>query len=356
MIETSDMQFEERMVTPREVEEDREAEVTLRPQTLVEYIGQDKVKENLAVYIEAAKRRGDPLDHVLLYGPPGLGKTTLSSIIAHEMGVNLRVTTGPAIEKAGDLAAILTNLQPNDVLFIDEIHRLNRQVEEILYPALEDHAIDIIMGKGPSARSLRVDLNPFTLVGATTRAGQLSSPLRDRFGVILRLELYTTEQLTDIVRRSAMLLKIPCSIDGAMEIAGRARGTPRIANRLLKRVRDFADVMGNGEITQEIAHMALDRLEIDELGLDSNDRRMLEMIIKGYSGGPVGLETLASALGEETFTLEDVCEPYLMQLGFLARTPRGRCATALAYQHLGYQQPDSGGGMDGQMKFSTEES
>lgn len=356
MIETSDMQFEERMVTPREVEEDREAEVTLRPQTLVEYIGQDKVKENLAVYIEAAKRRGDPLDHVLLYGPPGLGKTTLSSIIAHEMGVNLRVTTGPAIEKAGDLAAILTNLQPNDVLFIDEIHRLNRQVEEILYPALEDHAIDIIMGKGPSARSLRVDLNPFTLVGATTRAGQLSSPLRDRFGVILRLELYTTEQLTDIVRRSAILLKIPCSIDGAMEIAGRARGTPRIANRLLKRVRDFADVMGNGEITQEIAHMALDRLEIDELGLDSNDRRMLEMIIKGYSGGPVGLETLASALGEETVTLEDVCEPYLMQLGFLARTPRGRCATALAYQHLGYQQPDSGGGMDGQMKFSTEES
>ena len=330
MIETSDMQFEERMVTPREVEEDREAEVTLRPQTLVEYIGQDKVKENLAVYIEAAKRRGDPLDHVLLYGPPGLGKTTLSSIIAHEMGVNLRVTTGPAIEKAGDLAAILTNLQPNDVLFIDEIHRLNRQVEEILYPALEDHAIDIIMGKGPSARSLRVDLNPFTLVGATTRAGQLSSPLRDRFGVILRLELYTTEQLTDIVRRSAMLLKIPCSIDGAMEIAGRARGTPRIANRLLKRVRDFADVMGDGEITQEIAHMALDRLEIDELGLDSNDRRMLEMIIKGYSGGPVGLETLASALGEETVTLEDVCEPYLMQLGFLARTPRGRCATALA--------------------------
>ena len=356
MIETSDMQFEERMVTPREVEEDREAEVTLRPQTLVEYIGQEKVKENLAVYIEAAKRRGDPLDHVLLYGPPGLGKTTLSSIIAHEMGVNLRVTTGPAIEKAGDLAAILTNLQPNDVLFIDEIHRLNRQVEEILYPALEDHAIDIIMGKGPSARSLRVDLNPFTLVGATTRAGQLSSPLRDRFGVILRLELYTTEQLTDIVRRSAMLLKIPCSIDGAMEIAGRARGTPRIANRLLKRVRDFADVMGDGEITQEIAHMALDRLEIDELGLDSNDRRMLEMIIKGYSGGPVGLETLASALGEETVTLEDVCEPYLMQLGFLARTPRGRCATALAYQHLGYQQPDSGGGMDGQMKFSTEES
>ena len=335
MIETSDMQFEERMVTPREVEEDHEVEVSLRPQTLVEYIGQDKVKENLAVYIEAAKRRGDPLDHVLLYGPPGLGKTTLSSIIAHEMGVNLRVTTGPAIEKAGDLAAILTNLQPNDVLFIDEIHRLNRQVEEILYPALEDHAIDIIMGKGPSARSLRVDLNPFTLVGATTRAGQLSSPLRDRFGVILRLELYTTEQLTDIVRRSAMLLKIPCSIDGAMEIASRARGTPRIANRLLKRVRDFAEVMGNGKITKEMADIALNRLEIDKLGLDSLDKRFLTMIINGYNGGPVGLETLASALGEESITLEDVGEPYLMQLGFISRTPRGRCATELAYKHLG---------------------
>jgi len=354
MIETGNMQFESRMVTPKQVEEDSEVEVSLRPQSLLEYIGQDKVKENLAVYIEAAKRRGDPLDHVLLYGPPGLGKTTLSAIIAHEMGVNLRVTTGPAIEKAGDLAAILTNLQPNDVLFIDEIHRLNRQVEEILYPALEDHAIDIIMGKGPSARSLRVDLNPFTLVGATTRAGQLSSPLRDRFGVILRLELYTTEQLTDIVRRSAMLLKIPCSIDGATEIAGRARGTPRIANRLLKRVRDFADVMGDGEITQDIAHMALDRLEIDELGLDSNDRRMLEMIIKSCGGGPVGLETLASALGEETVTLEDVCEPYLMQLGFLARTPRGRCATALAYQHLGYAMPNSGGGVEGQMTLSAD--
>ena len=354
MSESGDMHFESRMGTPKQVEEDSEVEVSLRPQSLLEYIGQDKVKENLAVYIEAAKRRGDPLDHVLLYGPPGLGKTTLSAIIAHEMGVNLRVTTGPAIEKAGDLAAILTNLQPNDVLFIDEIHRLNRQVEEILYPALEDHAIDIIMGKGPSARSLRVDLNPFTLVGATTRAGQLSSPLRDRFGVILRLELYTTEQLTDIVRRSAMLLKIPCSIDGATEIAGRARGTPRIANRLLKRVRDFADVMGDGEITQDIAHMALDRLEIDELGLDSNDRRMLEMIIKGYGGGPVGLETLASALGEETVTLEDVCEPYLMQLGFLARTPRGRCATALAYQHLGYAMPNSGGGVEGQMTLSAD--
>jgi len=355
MIETADMSFEDRMVTPQVIEEDREAEVTLRPQTLVEYIGQDKVKENMAIYIEAAKRRGDPLDHVLLYGPPGLGKTTLSAIIAHEMGVNLRVTTGPAIEKAGDLAAILTNLQPNDVLFIDEIHRLNRQVEEILYPALEDHAIDIIMGKGPSARSLRLDLNPFTLVGATTRAGQLSSPLRDRFGMILRLELYTTEQLTDIVRRSAMLLKIPCSIDGATEIASRARGTPRIANRLLKRVRDFADVIGNGEITQEIAKVALDRLEIDALGLDSNDRRMLEMIIKGYGGGPVGLETLASALGEEAVTLEDVCEPFLMQLGFLSRTPRGRCAMKLAYEHMGYPMPQTqsptNNDIDGQMHF-----
>lgn len=339
MIETSDMSFEQRMITPDHMPEDSDVELSLRPQSLHEYIGQDKVKENMAVYIEAAKRRGDVLDHVLLYGPPGLGKTTLSAIIAREMGVNLRITTGPAIEKPGDLAALLTNLQTGDVLFIDEIHRLSRSVEEILYPALEDHAIDIIMGKGPSARSLRIDLNPFTLVGATTRAGQLSSPLRDRFGVIQRLELYTPEQLSDIVRRSSMILEIPCSLDGAMEIARRARGTPRIANRLLKRVRDFADVMGNGEITKEIAMIALDRLEIDYLGLDSNDRRMLEMIIKGYSGGPVGLETLASALGEETVTLEDVCEPYLMQLGFLARTPRGRCATDLAYEHLGLKKP-----------------
>ena len=346
----------DRLVSAGTIQPDDVVDRAIRPKLLDEYIGQPQVRSQMEIFIQAAKLRGDALDHLLIFGPPGLGKTTLANIVANEMGVNLRTTSGPVLEKAGDLAAMLTNLEPHDVLFIDEIHRLNRQVEEILYPALEDHAIDIIMGKGPSARSLRVDLNPFTLVGATTRAGQLSSPLRDRFGVILRLELYTTEQLTDIVRRSAMLLKIPCSIDGAMEIAGRARGTPRIANRLLKRVRDFADVMGDGEITQEIAHMALDRLEIDELGLDSNDRRMLEMIIKGYSGGPVGLETLASALGEETVTLEDVCEPYLMQLGFLARTPRGRCATALAYQHLGYQQPDSGGGMDGQMKFSTEES
>jgi Holliday junction DNA helicase RuvB len=352
VIETSEMSFEQRMVTPESMPEDNESEISLRPQTLQEYIGQDKVKENMAVYIEAAKRRGDVLDHVLLYGPPGLGKTTLSAIIAREMGTNLRVTTGPAIEKPGDLAALLTNLQTGDVLFIDEIHRLSRAVEEILYPALEDHAIDIIMGKGPSARSLRIDLNPFTLVGATTRAGQLSSPLRDRFGVIQRLELYTPEQLTDIVRRSSMILEIPCSLDGAMEIARRARGTPRIANRLLKRVRDFADVMGNGEITKEIAMIALDRLEIDQLGLDSNDRRMLDMMIRGYGGGPVGLETLASALGEEAVTLEDVCEPYLMQLGFLSRTPRGRCATDLAYAHMGYAVPDRNG--NGNRNNSTE--
>ena len=356
MIETSDMQFDSRMVTAEETPEDHDVEVTLRPQTLAEYIGQDKVKENMAIYIQAAKRRGDPLDHVLLYGPPGLGKTTLSAIIAHEMGVNLRVTTGPAIEKPGDLAALLTNLQPNDVLFIDEIHRLSRAVEEILYPALEDHAIDIIMGKGPSARSLRIDLNPFTLIGATTRAGQLSSPLRDRFGVIQRLELYTTEQLTDIVRRSSMILEIPCTFEGAAEIASRARGTPRIANRLLKRVRDFADVMGNGDITLDIANIALGRLEIDELGLDSNDRRMLTMMIKGYGGGPVGLETLASALGEEAVTLEDVCEPYLMQLGFLSRTPRGRCATALAYEHMGFPLPEQRKApLQGQMTLSEAE-
>lgn len=336
MIETGDFAFENRLVTAQELEEDTGTEKGLRPLSLTEYIGQTKVKENLAIYMEAAKRREGALDHVLLYGPPGLGKTTLSAIIAHEMGVNLRITTGPAIERPGDLAAILTNLSPGDVLFIDEIHRLNRAVEEILYPALEDHAIDIVVGKGPSARSLRVDLPEFTLVGATTRAGQLSAPLRDRFGIVQRLELYTPEQLCDIIRRSAQILEIPCTADGALELARRSRGTPRIANRLLRRVRDFADVIGNGEITEEIAKMALHRLEIDELGLDSNDRRMLDMIIKGYGGGPVGLETLASALGEEAVTLEDVCEPFLMQLGFLSRTPRGRCATALAYQHLGY--------------------
>lgn len=342
MIETEEMEFAPRMISPESSSEDSDIEVTLRPQTLNDYIGQDKVKENLAVYIEAAKRRHEPLDHVLLYGPPGLGKTTLSAIIAHEMGVNLRITTGPAIEKPGDLVSLLTSLSENDVLFIDEIHRLSRAVEEILYPALEDRVIDIIIGKGPSARSIRMDLKPFTLIGATTRAGQLSSPLRDRFGVIQRLELYSKEQLTDIIRRSSMILGIPCTADGAGEIAGRARGTPRIANRLLKRVRDFADVMGNGEITQEIAKIALSRLEIDKLGLDNLDRRLLMMIIRGYGGGPVGLETLAAALGEESVTLEDVCEPFLMQLGFLSRTPRGRCVTRLAYEHLGIPLADCG--------------
>ena len=347
MIETEEMEFAPRMISPESSSEDSDIEVTLRPQTLNDYIGQDKVKENLAVYIEAAKRRHEPLDHVLLYGPPGLGKTTLSAIIAHEMGVNLRITTSPAIEKPGDLVSLLTSLSENDVLFIDEIHRLSRAVEEILYPALEDRVIDIIIGKGPSARSIRMDLKPFSLIGATTRAGQLSSPLRDRFGVIQRLELYSKEQLTDIIRRSSMILGIPCTADGAGEIAGRARGTPRIANRLLKRVRDFADVMGNGEITQEIAKIALSRLEIDKLGLDNLDRRLLMMIIRGYGGGPVGLETLAAALGEESVTLEDVCEPFLMQLGFLSRTPRGRCVTRLAYEHLGIPLADCGN--DGQL-------
>ena len=325
-----------RLVAPQVTkDENEEFEVSLRPKTLDEYIGQEKVKDNLKIYIQAAKKRGDSLDHVLLYGPPGLGKTTLSTIIAHEMGVNIRITSGPAIEKPGDLAALLTNLEKGDVLFIDEIHRLSRQVEEVLYPALEDYALDIIMGKGPAARSIRIDLNKFTLIGATTRAGQLTSPLRDRFGVIQRLELYTPDQLCDIVKRSANILGAPCDVQGAAEIAARSRGTPRIANRLLKRVRDFADVMGNGRITQEIAKIALNQMDIDQLGLDGLDRRMLDMIIKGYGGGPVGLETLASAIGEEAVTLEDVCEPYLMQLGFISRTPRGRCATELAYKHMG---------------------
>ena len=330
-----DMDFENRIVTPEYTGADAETEFSLRPRTLAEYIGQDKAKENLSIYIEAAKMRGENLDHVLLYGPPGLGKTTLSTIIANEMNVNIRVTSGPAIEKQGDLAALLTNLSENDILFIDEIHRLNRSVEEVLYPAMEDFALDIIIGKGPSARSIRIDLPKFTLVGATTRAGQLTAPLRDRFGVILRLELYTVEQLTEIVTRSAGILGIECEQEGAVEIARRSRGTPRIANRLLKRVRDFAQVLGDGVITREIADEALRRQEIDQLGLDAIDRRMLTTIIRTYGGGPVGLETLAAAVGEESVTLEDVYEPYLMQIGFLSRTPRGRCATPQAYEHLG---------------------
>jgi len=338
MLETSEFDLENRIVAPEIIKDDNEIDFSLRPKSLNEYIGQEKVKENLSIYIEAARNRCEPLDHVLLYGPPGLGKTTLSGIIAHELGVNIRITSGPAIEKPGDLAALLTNLSENDVLFIDEIHRLSRSIEEVLYPALEDYALDIIIGKGPAARSIRIDLPKFTLVGATTRAGQLTSPLRDRFGVILRLELYTQEELCDIIMRSAVILGIACDKNGAMELALRSRGTPRIANRFLKRVRDFAEVMGNGKITEEIVKIALDRMEVDPLGLDSLDKRMLTMIIKGYGGGPVGLETLASAIGEEAVTLEDVCEPYLMQLGFLSRTPRGRCATLLAYKHLGILQ------------------
>lgn len=334
-IDFSDTGFEmEEPLVATTLNREDDNEVTLRPKTLADYVGQEKAKENLTVFIQAAKLRSEPLDHVLLHGPPGLGKTTLAGIIANEMGVSIRITSGPAIEKPGDLVALLTNLSENDILFVDEIHRLNRQVEEILYPAMEDYAIDIIIGKGPSANSIRLDLPKFTLIGATTRAGQLSAPLRDRFGVTLRLELYTPEELSRIVARSASILEVPIEAGGAMEIAKRSRGTPRIANRMLRRVRDFAQVKAGGVITQNVADDALSALEVDHLGLDTIDRRMLLSIIENYRGGPVGLETLAATINEEAVTLEDVYEPYLMQLGFLTRTPRGRCVTQKAYEHL----------------------
>ena len=336
------MYFENRIVSPEYSVNDDDTELSLRPKTLDDYIGQDKAKDNLSIYIKAARQRNESLDHVLLYGPPGLGKTTLSGIIAREMGVNLRVTSGPAIEKQGDLVAILTSLNEGDVLFIDEIHRLSRNVEEILYPAMEDFSLDIILGKGPSARSIRLDVPHFTLVGATTRSGQLTAPLRDRFGVLLRLELYTPQQLGQIVKRSAGILGIPIDDEGALEIASRSRGTPRIANRLLRRVRDIAQVEYDGIITEEVARNALARFEIDELGLDDFDRKMLTTIITNYGGGPVGLDTLAAALGEEAVTIEDVYEPYLMQIGFLTRTARGRCVTKLAYDHLGINMAPNG--------------
>lgn len=333
--------FESRITGGDLTAEDNENELSLRPKTLDEYVGQEKVKENLSVFINAARIRGDALDHVLLHGPPGLGKTTLSCIIASELGVNLKITSGPAIEKMGDLASLLTTLERGDILFIDEIHRLPRQVEEVLYPAMEDFVIDFMMGKGPAARSIRIPLKPFTLIGATTRAGQLTSPLRDRFGMLFRLELYTDEELARIVTRSASILGASITEGGAFEIARRSRGTPRIANRFLKRVRDFALVLGDGSIDEAIADRALRSLDVDELGLDSVDRRMLTAIIKHFGGGPVGLETLAAVIGEESITLEDVYEPYLLQLGFLNRTPRGRMATPSAYAHLGITPPEN---------------
>ncbi len=337
-METTEFDFENRLLSTEYTPAD-EADLSLRPKTLESYVGQKKVKENLKIYMEAARVRGDALDHILLYGPPGLGKTTLSYIISNEMGVNIRTTSGPAIEKQGDLAAILTNLSEGDILFIDEIHRLSRSIEEILYPAMEDYALDLIIGKGPSARSMRLPLPRFTLIGATTRAGQLTTPLRDRFGIPLKLELYTPEELAGIIERSAAILNVEITKEGAAEIAARSRGTPRVANRLLKRIRDFAIVKGDGTVTLEIAKAGLAMLEIDPLGLDNADRRMLEAIIRFYDGGPVGLETLAATIGEEAITIEDVYEPYLLQIGFINRTPRGRCVTRRAYEHLGIRSP-----------------
>ncbi len=334
-----DMDFENRMVDPEYNEVDAEVDNPLRPKTLNDYIGQEKVKENMAIYIEAARRRKEPLDHVLLYGPPGLGKTTLAGIIANEMGTNIRITSGPAIEKAGDLAALLASMGEGYVLFIDEIHRLPRQVEEILYPAMEDFAIDIMTGKGQGTTSYHLPLPHFTLIGATTRAGQLSAPLRDRFGVVERLELYSTENLSKIITRSAGILGIEIDADAALELASRSRGTPRIANRFLKRIRDFAEVISNGVVTYNTAKIALDRMEIDELGLDSGDRRVLKAIIDFYGGGPVGVDTIASVVDEEAVTIEDVVEPYLLQIGFIKKTPRGRCVTRSAYLHLGLTPP-----------------
>ena len=333
------MQEEERLITTGFRHEDEDAEQSLRPRTLADYFGQEKLKESLSVYMQAATARREPLDHILLYGPPGLGKTTLAGIIASQMGHNIRVTSGPAIERAGDLASILTNLNAGDVLFIDEIHRLSHSVEEVLYPAMEDYALDIMIGKGPSARSIRLDLPKFTLIGATTRAGMLTSPLRDRFGISFRLELYTPEQLAVIVKRSAKILKIECDDDGALEIASRSRGTPRIANRFIRRVRDFAEVRGTGKIDVNVAQEALDMLEVDELGLDRTDRTMLRAMIEKFGGGPVGLDTLAATTGEDAATIEDVYEPYLLQLGFLMRTPRGRVCTQAAYDHMGIRMP-----------------
>ena len=342
--------YEEPVVAKTFLSEDAQ-EVSLRPHTLKEYIGQEKAKQNLSIFIEAARRRTESLDHVLLHGPPGLGKTTLAGIIAQEMGVNIRITSGPAIEKPGDLAALLTNLNEGDILFVDEIHRLNRSVEEILYPAMEDYAIDIIIGKGPSANSIHLDLPKFTLIGATTRAGMLTSPLRDRFGISFRLELYTPEELSVIVLRSAKILKIDCDREGALEIASRSRGTPRIANRLIRRVRDYAEVKGGGKINVEVAQEALNMLEVDELGLDHTDRSMLTTMIEKFGGGPVGLDTLAASTGEDASTIEDVYEPYLLQLGFIVRTPRGRMATPQAYYHIGKKPPVTTKNDDSQIKL-----